>query len=223
MMKKTILLAMTVLGLVGCSDEEKAYISLTEETIEATYTPGSYSMHIEANCDWEASSDVGWVTFNESTGTGTAELTFNVDANNEYMQRTAIISITATNGSAKTGLQLTQREKSGVTLGETPAHVDAPAEGGLVIIKFRTNVTYQVSGMEDWLSYLGFTKNGVPATETGIDRYMDTHMVEFIAYPNNTGESRICIIVIEGGEDRLYYNIVQPSMEIQAQSISFQH
>lgn len=208
-MKKTILLAMTVLGLVGCSDEEKAYISLTEETIEATYTPGAYSLHIEANCDWEASADASWVTPNESTGTGTTELTFTVSSNPEYEDRTATLTIQSIDGSAMATLQITQHEKEGVNKGDTPVLVDIPADGGTFSINVLTNTQCQVVEMPEWVSLID-------------TRSLHPESLDFTAEENRTGETRSGRITIEGGEDKLYYTVTQPSIEILAESISFQ-
>ena len=208
-MKKAILLAMTVLGLVGCSDEEKAYISLTEETIEATYTPGSYSLHIEANCDWEASADASWVTPNESTGSGTTELTFTVSSNPEYEDRTATLTIQSIDGSAMATLQITQHEKEGMNKGDTPVLVDIPADGGTFAINVLTNTQCQVVEMPEWVSLID-------------TRSLHPESLDFTAEENRTGETRSGRITIEGGEDKLYYTVTQPSIEILAESISFQ-
>lgn len=56
-------------------------LSVTNETVDANGTTGTLSVETAAGCAWTLASDVSWITFTPSSGTGPATVTFVVAAN----------------------------------------------------------------------------------------------------------------------------------------------
>ena len=201
--------ALMMLCLVACSDEEKAYVTLSVETLEAESDAGEYTFNIESNCDWAISSDADWISIQEPSGTGSATITFSVIRNTNYDEREAVIQVTSLDGSASDEISVIQKEKLGIDKGETTTYMEIPAEGGNFTINIQSNTECEVTQMPDWISHAG-------------TRSLQPYDINLLAEENNSGETRTGTIVIKGGDDKLTFNVAQPSIEILAEAITFE-
>ena len=201
--------ALMMLCLVACSDEEKAYVTLSVETLEAESDAGEYTFNIESNCDWAISSDADWISIQEPSGTGSATITFSVIRNTNYDEREAVIQVTSLDGSASDEISVIQKEKLGIDKGETTTYMEIPAEGGNFTINIQSNTECEVTQMPDWISHAG-------------TRSLQPYDINLLAEENNSGETRNGTIVIKGGDDKLTFNVAQPSIEILAEAITFE-
>lgn len=99
-MKKYILYAFALLGLIACGGDEigdniimsKDYIN-TVSRLEFQGAAGEGSLSITANCNWTIGKDADWVTVNPASGSQNQEVTVSVTVNNTGADRTATITI----------------------------------------------------------------------------------------------------------------------------------
>ena len=107
-MKKYILYAFALLGLIACGGDDigeniimsKEYIN-TISRLEFQGAAGEASLSITANCDWTISKDADWVTVNPASGSQHQEVTVTVTANNTGADRTATITVKGSDFLAK--------------------------------------------------------------------------------------------------------------------------
>ena len=107
-MKKYILYAITLLGLVACGGDDigediimsKEYINVSGQ-LNFQGEVGEATMNITANCEWTISKDAEWVSVNPTSGSNNQEVTVSVTANNTGSDRSATITVKGSSFLAK--------------------------------------------------------------------------------------------------------------------------
>lgn len=107
-MKKYVLYAWMLIGLVACGGDEisediimsKEYINVISQ-LNFQGTAGEAGVNITANCDWTISKDADWVTVNPASGSQSQEVTVSVTANNTSADRTTTITVKGSSFLAK--------------------------------------------------------------------------------------------------------------------------
>lgn len=115
-MKKLIFLifAITFLIATSCnskdnSDIRESYISPLETYIEVLADQESYSIEIQSNTDWNATSNEEWITILTPTGNaGVSELQFSVAQLEEKSSREGQILVTGTSSNTSTTIRIKQ-------------------------------------------------------------------------------------------------------------------
>jgi hypothetical protein len=104
-----------ILGLfTGCNEDvamASAYINLSTDSIFAPALASSFSVEIDANCEWEIDyegNETRWAWVNLEESTGTSDVLLSVEANNGSASRQVILTISNKSGSAVKKLVLTQ-------------------------------------------------------------------------------------------------------------------
>ena len=95
---------------VGVSDQiavitqagaEPPVLTIIPDNQNVTYEAGTTTFTITSNVIWTAQSDQDWCTINNTSGTGDATLTVDIEANTDNSQRIATLSVTGLGLSAQ--------------------------------------------------------------------------------------------------------------------------
>lgn len=125
-------------------------ISVTPSNIEVGTSECSTSVDLTSNSEWQAYSSANWVTIQNSTGSGNAKVTLNVDKNTGY-EREAKITFSTKDGSAQSIVTLKQ---SGVTpsITATPSNISISSSKQTVSVKVNANVKWSAQTSEYWVA-----------------------------------------------------------------------
>lgn len=114
-------------------------LSFTDSSVRTfDYNGGQGNAVVSANASWNASVDKSWVHFTSATsgGSGKTTLAFSVDALNEQGDRTATITVAATDGSTQKKLSISQTGK--------------PVNPALAAA-LDSNLAFMTGGASDWV------------------------------------------------------------------------
>jgi len=168
----------------------QASISGTGETVTLLFDAeaGTASLDLSSSGTWTAEFVNGrayWCSLSQSEGKrGVATLTFTVQANGEYDERSA--SVVFTNGDLKQTIVVVQKQHDAMLI--SSGRVDLDAAGGTISVEVSANVDFTHSvdaGADEWIHSLG-TK--------GLQRTV----VSFSVDPNGNLERRSGTITFQG-------------------------
>lgn len=101
-MKKYIMCAIALLGIVACGGDEigggdtpvvsKEYINAVSK-LDFKSEGGDTEVSISASCDWTVGKDADWVSVSPTSGSKNQSITVSVSRNNSSSDRTATITI----------------------------------------------------------------------------------------------------------------------------------
>lgn len=165
-MKKALfnltLLCVSFLFLAACSKDSKPVvpaITVSESGLETVLlsdvTSGSISF--ESNTVWSAVSDQTWLSIsgNPKGVSGKVTLKFNLEANEDYDDRTAKITVTAgdesTDGTVTKEFTIIQKQKNALTAGKT-SFENLEYGGDTVEVEVLHNVDYTIKINDDWIT-----------------------------------------------------------------------
>lgn len=179
----------------------QAQLSQSGETITVLFdaNAGSASLDLLSSGDWTAEFVNGrayWCTLSQSEGKkGVATLTFTVQANGEYDERSASV-IFSTRDLRRT-VVVVQKQRDALLLSSD--RVDVPAEGGMFSIQVSSNIdfTHSVSSEAGgWIHSIG-TKG------------LQQSVVTFSVDANPSLERRIGVITFKGASGEEPVNVYQ--------------
>lgn len=176
-------------GAATCS------VTLGTRALTLPASGGTGSIAVTANCDWTATTNVGWIVFNGSTsGSGNGTVGFTVAANASSETRRGAIT------TAGQEVAITQSAPgcNGLTLSSST--VMAPARGGVVSIDVTGSpaCSWSASSADAWAQVTWASVSGSGRVTVSVG-------------PNTTGGERTSSIAIAGQTLR----VVQPPITIR--------
>lgn len=127
-------------------------ISTTDPTVSSE--TGEVAISFTSSAPWTASSNVGWITLDTSSGVaGSATIKAQVAANTTFDQRNGAITINA--GKVSKQLTITQKQLDALTVSSNK--IEAPAQGCESTIEVKANIAYQVKvddACKKWVTLL---------------------------------------------------------------------
>jgi hypothetical protein len=132
-------------------------IAPPSRSVGATAGSGSFTIATTPECAWNATVDNGWVQLSRTSGTGTAEVSYNYDANAGATPRTATIS---SQGQTHAVVQEAAAPQCSFTV--QPSSRDFPAGGGSGSITIGTtaNCRWDASSNSPWVVLAATTGTG---------------------------------------------------------------
>ena len=116
-MKKYILYAIALLGIVACGGDEigggdapvvsKEYINVTSK-LDFKSEGGDTEVTVSASCDWTVSKDADWVSVSPTSGSKNQSITVTVSRNNSGYDRTATITLKGSGNNLEKKISVTQ-------------------------------------------------------------------------------------------------------------------
>lgn len=192
-------LAVVILTITSCSDDDEKLVTLTPESKAVTIAPtqgATAQVSFKCNGTWFAYTDVDWFSFNPiegKAGDGTITITVN-KANPDLAERTATIWVVADDGNTET-VTLTQQERYDLEL-TSPEAFDFNALGGEFSVGVNTNTQYivEIPTDCDWISS-ATTKALSPASST------------FSVAENRSGASREAVLTVYAEDVDASFNV----------------
>lgn len=167
---RPVLLLFGVLSLASCKPEldyvsdsfvsDQATMSEAGETLSVIFNSesGQATLDLKASGSWTAEFVNGrayWCTLSQDKGkSGVATLTFKVEANGEYDERSA--SVVFTCGKLQRTVVIVQKQHDSIVL--TSGREDIASDGGTFTVKVATNIDYSYSIAPEaatWIHDLG--------------------------------------------------------------------
>ncbi|MBR4660064.1 MAG: BACON domain-containing protein [Bacteroidales bacterium] len=164
------LLLLAILSLAGCKPEldyvsdsfvsDQATMSEAGETLSVIFNSesGQATLDLKASGSWTAEFVNGrayWCTLSQDKGkSGVATLTFKVEANGEYDERSA--SVVFTCGKLQRTVVIVQKQHDSIVL--TSGREDIASDGGTFTVKVATNIDYSYTIAPEaatWIHDLG--------------------------------------------------------------------
>jgi hypothetical protein len=185
-------------------------------TLNFIYTGEAKIFKILSNATWVINS-ASWLSFSTTSGTGDATITVTAQPNSGA-QRTATINIVGNNGDCSETISVIQ-EASAVPspfLNVSPSSLSFVFEGESKTFSITSNVNWNVSSSETWLTF-------TPVTSGNGDRIITATAT------NNTGNQRTATITITGDQGVASQTIsvtqaafvAGPYLDVNKTSISF--
>lgn len=124
-MKKYILYAIALLGMVACGGDEigggdapvvsKEYINVISK-LDFKSEGGDTEVAVSASCDWTVSKDADWVSVSPTTGSKNQSITVTVSRNNSGYDRTATITLKGSGNNLEKKISVTQAKTADSSL-----------------------------------------------------------------------------------------------------------
>ena len=151
MKKYIVLICIAVLAAVGCKPEP--FINV-DSTLDVKTAGGNFTINIEANYDWTASSNVSWIsipTASQTSASDPTKIVVNIVNNPTTDPRVGIITITSEEITKQITVTQAQLDKVEFVSGNTSVDYESHD----VEIKLKSNVEYDVEIPDgtDWISY----------------------------------------------------------------------
>lgn len=124
-MKKYILFAITLLGIVACGSDEigggdapvvsKDYINVISK-VDFMSEDGNTKIEVSASCDWVVSKDADWVSVSPTSGSKNQSITVTVLRNYTENDRTATITVKGIGNNLEKKISVTQAKTADSSL-----------------------------------------------------------------------------------------------------------
>lgn len=134
-----------------------ATLAVSQNALSMGKEAGSKSVNVTSNSDWTANSDQAWLTVSSTSGTGDATLTFTAEANVMDAERTATITLKATNAQDQV-ITVVQAGNAVLTLASNA--LDMAKTAGTEDVGITSNTTWAATSDQTWLTV-------APASGTG--------------------------------------------------------
>ena len=184
---KKLLRNLSVLCLViaaalatGCYHEELPFLNVDHEVVLVGPQTDKGTVVVESNVDWEATSDVEWITLDNGFGNHKGTFEFFVEANTTPNERSGKIKIEG-NGCSKTILVRQQSEGSKVTLAAD--NISFTKYAGEYLMSVACNGDWEVASSADWCKVDPTSGKGNGSFKVTVDE-------------NNTGADRVAKISV---------------------------
>lgn len=194
-MKKilSIIMLLGMVCLVGCKEDQQVSFSIKE--INFGKDSETKQVEIIANCPWVITGLGDFIKTSVDCGNGNELISVTAWSNNDYDDRTHLITVQSEDGTSLDHLYISQSANIGLEL-EKPEMIKA--EGGDFELKIKTND--DITGIEtpDWITYTS-------------SRALSEYTYTFTAEPNKTGSVRRGDIRYRGKNLTDYVKIEQDS------------
>ncbi|MCL2835001.1 MAG: hypothetical protein FWD78_17665 [Treponema sp.] len=213
-MKKSGFLLCALLAFLsfGCtdptsnpSDDTKIQnlLKVGETSLVFTAAGGSQLVAVSGTADWTAASDQTWCNVSPAQGSGDGSITITLQQNSTVVQRSANITVAATQGGISCNILITQAagqptgpvtDSDGHSIDATPAALEFQSAGGSKSLQVTANVEWQIVSDQTWCDATG--SSGI-----GFNINLD------VTVSANTGASRYAILTISNTEYGLSMDI----------------
>lgn len=174
---------------------ESGTLSLLEYSTTIAATPSTNSFQIVSDRAWSASTDVSWITIENDSGDGSAELSFSVTLNEEDNNRLGIITIVS--GIRSVVYTVTQLVNSEISLIETSRTVNANSDSyGFVM---NSALDWTATSSAPWLT----------VTPTSGSGSVGNNIIYFVQENTSEENDRVGIITISDGFTSSEYTVTQ--------------
>lgn len=178
--------------------KEVSGLSLSSSFFKLAFSAGSSaSVNVYSDLTWTVSSDQGWLTISQTSGTGNGKLTFTAEANNTGKERIAKITLSSPGINSKI-ITIIQQEKIALSLSATIVDLSSSA-GSTASINTYSDLTWSASSNQPWLTVSPTSGNGnvliTLKAEVNISAYERKALITFSA----TGISNKTIAVTQAG------------------------
>ncbi len=138
-----------------------------------SFTDGSDNKRIfvHSTGDWQVSSDVEWLTFSRSSGSGDYTLTVTAAKNNSVSTRNGIITFTY--GNSKTNVSVSQSGES-ANLSIDASSVFVSSSGSGATINITSNTSWTVKAADSWVTCTPSNGTGNASVSVGASAYNGT-------------------------------------------------
>ena len=138
-----------------------------------SFTDGSDNKRIfvHSTGDWQVSSDVEWLTFSRSSGSGDYTLTITAAKNNSVSTRSGIITFTY--GDSKTNVSVLQSGES-ANLSVDASSVFVSSSGSGATINITSNTSWTVKAADSWVTCTPSNGTGNASVSVGASAYNGT-------------------------------------------------
>ncbi len=198
------------IGIAACeqfeSEPQLEWGEGQNTSITINSTGGSKTLCFTINNSWSAESSESWLHISPSSGdAGEQEITLSAQANTEYRDREAVVSISF--GGQPQKIQVLQEEKKDFILNTTDFLVGS--EGGTIEIPITTNIYYSVAVDESCSSWISVADTPTKALKD---------YTVMLSVMENTGESeRVGQVKISGAGKESVITITQEAVEAEVE------
>lgn len=134
--------------------EAPSTITLSVQTIEAEFESQEYSLSVISSDTWVATTQDEWITITTDSGqSGTQELKFVVESNEELCDRQGTILVKHKSGSRSAELSVVQKAFVPAELIISNDYLQFGFDGGRQDVVITANFTYDIAIDCDWVSY----------------------------------------------------------------------
>jgi hypothetical protein len=135
-----------------------ATLAVSPSITSLAKTAGSTSATVTSNTDWTAQSDQTWLTLSAASGAGDATLTLTATANPTVAERTATITLKATNATTKT---ITVTQAAGdATLAISPSTANLVKTAASTSATVTSNTDWTAQSDQAWLTVAATSGTG---------------------------------------------------------------
>ncbi len=133
---------------------------VSDQALNTPKEGGTYTVQIESNIKWSASSNAGWAKVNKGVSVNNDNITVTVSPATTPEETTATITIAPYGEGEAAGKQeviITRGSTDATSLVVAPTEINAPADGGSFTIGVSSNAKWRVykTWDMDWLTFSG--------------------------------------------------------------------
>lgn len=172
--------------------------ALESYTVQAA-KPQAISFRVNATTPWTVSVSEGasWLTVSPASSSVSSlseDVRISATANENLADRSAVITVKGENASKSYSIQVTQVRKGKLTV--TPVAQEYEADGGVQSFSIESNLTWEVSAADSWLSF--------DQDKGDTDGSMKTVTVKATAAMNKSITRSTQVTVVSGDEKQVF-------------------
>ena len=204
----------------GCYEEELPFLTVDHEVVLVGPNMDKGTVVVESNVDWEATSDVEWITLDNGFGNHKGTFEFFVDANTTPNERSGKIIL---DGGTVSVTILVRQQSEGSILTLSAEEIAFTKDAGEYLMSVACNGEWEVASSADWCKVNpthgegnGSFKVTVDENTTGADR---TAILSILTKADGKTEVRKVVVTQSASNAAL---VVSPeSQEITAAASTF--
>ncbi len=185
----------SIYGITKSFTTEQLQLSTSINNIEAGDLENTYSVKINSNTDWHASSNQNWCEVSPNTGTTNSTINILLKANTTTSARQAIVTVTAGNKEQK----ITINQKGcHENLAVSSNYFSVSPENKSYNFVIYTNMSWEASSDQSWCVLSSSSGNG-------------ENTLSFNVSENTTGLERKAVVKVKSGSLTQEITIIQQS------------
>ena len=185
----------SIYGITKSFTTEQLQLSTSINNIEAGDLENTYSVKINSNTDWHASSNQNWCEVSPNTGTTNSTINILLKANTTTSARQAIVTVTAGNKEQK----ITINQKGcHENLAVSSNYFSVSPENKSYNFVIYTNLSWEASSDQSWCVLSSSSGNG-------------ENTLSFTVSENTTGLERKAVVKVKSGSLTQEITIIQQS------------
>ena len=185
----------SIYGITKSFTTEQLQLSTSINNIEAGDQENTYSVKINSNTDWHASSNQNWCEVSPNTGTANNTINILLKANTTTSARQAIVTVTAGNKEQK----ITINQKGcHENLAVSSNYFSVSPENKSYNFVIYTNLSWEASSDQSWCVLSSSSGNG-------------ENTLSFTVSENTTGLERKAVVKVKSGSLTQEITIIQQS------------